>query len=43
MTEGAMDFYVFYGKIADRPESPIGHLSQIAIEGLTINPDGKKP
>lgn len=43
MTEGATDFYVFYGKIADRPESPIGHLSQISIEGLTINPSGEKP
>ena len=41
MTEGTTDFFVFHGKIVDRPESPIGYLSHISVDGLTINHNKK--
>ncbi len=43
LQDGEEHFYIFYGKIADRPELSIGYLSQITIDGLTINPSGETP
>lgn len=43
LQDGEENFYIFYGKIAERPESLIGYLSKVTIDGMTINPSGEKP
>lgn len=43
LQDGEENFYIFYGKIAERPESSIGYITQITIDGLTINSSGGKP
>lgn len=40
LQDGEENFYIFYGKIAERPESSIGYITQITIDGLTINSSG---
>lgn len=43
LQDGEEYFYIFYGKKAERPESSIGYISQITIDGLIINPSGENP
>lgn len=43
LQDGEENFYIFYGKIAERPESSIGYITQITIDGLTINSSGGNP
>lgn len=43
LQDGEENFYIFYGKIAERPESSIDYITQITIDGLTINSSGGKP
>ena len=43
MTEGEGDFFIFYSKLASNDASSIGYLSNISIDGLTINADYENP
>ena len=42
MTDGADRFYLFYCMPSDKGVSDIDYLSNISIDGLTINPEGEK-